>query len=262
MRATRRRRRILDSFASPDAVRRTCQKLREQLPDIIPQQEKELVRFLYAVRHVERHRATDTRRGRPGRWKREDLIKAAAHLRSILERETQGRVSLSSFIAQYLQVLHFPADITDALASGDINLQEAAHLARLTTSRLDCTPTQARSTRTEVLQAHLRMHGSQNVLRARVKDILGETIKVSTAEMTRVVAKVDELLEIDPADQRHLFYEEMKRLFYAMREIEPEDLDDETLERFMKAADEMSNVLHSIEIRRRSREKKSQTFAL
>ncbi len=262
MRATRRRHRITDSFSSLDGVRYICQKLREQLPDIIPQQEKELLRFLYAVRHVERHPATDTRRGRPSRWKREDLIKAAAYLRSILERETQGRVSLSSFIGQYLPVLHFPTDITDALASGDINLQEAAQLARLTTSRLDCTPAQARSTRSEVLKAHLRMHGSQNVLRARVKDVLGETVKVSTAEMTRVVAKVDELLEIDPADQRHLFYEEMKRLFYAMRDIEPEDLDDETLERFMKAADEMSNVLYSIETKRRSREKKTQKLAL
>lgn len=80
--------------------------------------------------------------------------------------------------------------------------------------------------------------------------------------MTRVVAKVDELLEIDPSDQRHLFYEEMKRLFYAMREVEPEDLDDEKLERFMKAADEMSNVLYSIETKRRVREKKTRTFAV
>jgi len=262
MRATRRRHRIADPCASPESVRHTCQKLREQLPDIIPQQEKDLLRFLYAVRHIERRPATDTRRGRPSHWKREDLIIAAAHLRAILERETQGRVSLSSFIGQYLSVLHFPADITDALASGDINLPEAAQLARLTALRLDCTSAQARSTRSEVLKAHLRMHGSQNVLRARVKDVLGETIKVSTVEMIRVVAKVDELLEIDPADQRHLFYEEMKRLFYAMREIEPDDLDDETLERFMKAADEMSNVLYSIEIKRRLREKKTQKLAL
>lgn len=99
-------------------------------------------------------------------------------------------------------------------------------------------------------------------MRARVKDILGETVKVSTAEMTRVVARVHELLEINPADQRHFFYEEMKRLFYAMREIEPEDLDDETLERFMKAAVEMSNVLYSIKTKRRLRENKTQKLAL
>lgn len=104
------------------------------------------------------------------------------------------------------------------------------------------------------------MRGSQNGLRARIKETLGETGEVSTAQMTQVVAKVDELLEINPTDQRHFFYEEMKRLFYAMREVEPEDLDDDTLEKFMTTADEMSNILHSLEMKRRLREKKAQTF--
>ena len=72
-----------------------------------------------------------------------------------------------------------------------LTLQESAQFVRLTASRLDCTLAQARSTRMEVLKTHLRMHGSQNTLRARVKDI--------------VATKVDELLEIDPADHRHLF---------------------------------------------------------
>ncbi|MCA1625923.1 MAG: hypothetical protein LC778_19430 [Acidobacteria bacterium] len=152
--------------------------------------------------------------------------------------------------------------MTQALASGDINLQEAAHLARLTPERLDCTPAQARATRKEVGQVHLRMRGSQNQLRARVKEILGETVKVSSEGMTQAVAKVDELLEIDPADQRHFFYEEMKRLFYAMREVEPEDLDDKVIERFMAVADEMSNVLHSIDLNRRRREAKTVKFPL
>lgn len=106
------------------------------------------------------------------------------------------------------------------------------------------------------------MHGSQNVLRARVKDIPGETVKVSSAKMTRVVAKPDELSEIDPADQRHLCYEEMKRLLYAMREIESEDSDDETLARFMTAADEMSNVIYSIELKRRHRTRTQHKFIL
>lgn len=67
--------------------------------------------------------------------------------------------------------------------------------------------------------------------------------------------KVDELLEVDPADKRHLFYEEMKRLFYDMREIEPEDLDDESLHQFMAAANQLSNAIRAIEMRRRRREK-------
>jgi len=90
---------------------------------------------------------------------------------------------------------------------------------------------------------------------ARVSELLGETVSVSSTEMTAVVQKVDELLEIDPADKRHFFYEEMKRLFYAMRQIEPEDVDDVGLEAFMRASDELSNVLHGFELKRRQREK-------
>ncbi len=59
--------------------------------------------------------------------------------------------------------------------------------------------------------------------------------------MTAVVQKVDELLKIAPSDKRHIFSEEIKRLSYTMREIEPDDIDDHVLEQFM-AAEEMSNV--------------------
>lgn len=132
MSATRRRRRVTDPLASPAAVRSVCHLLRDRMPDVIPSSEKGLIRFLYAVRHVERRPTTDTLRGRPPRWPREKLVEAASHLRGLLERETQGRVSVNSFIGQYLPLLSFPSDVTDALASGRINLHEAAQLARLT----------------------------------------------------------------------------------------------------------------------------------
>jgi len=48
----------------------------------------------------------------------------------------------------------------------------------------------------------------------------------------------------------------MKRLFYAMREIQPEDIDDELLEQFMAAADGLSNAIYAIELKRQKREKK------
>ena len=86
-----------------------------------------------------------------------------------------------------------------------------------------------------------------------MKEVLGEVVSVSTEQMVGVVQKVDELLEIDPSDKRHLFYEEMKRLFYAMREIQPEDVDDESLDQFMAAADQLSNAIYSIELKRRKK---------
>lgn len=51
--------------------------------------------------------------------------------------------------------------------------------------------------------------------------------------MTALITKADELSEVDPNDSRNMFWEEMNRLFYAMREVEPEDLDEKTLARFL-----------------------------
>ena len=255
MRATRRRLRTPDPLARPEAVRAICEELRSRMPGVIPNSERQLVRFLYAVRHVERRPATDTRRGRPSRWRREDLVSAAGHLRTLLDRETSGRVSLNSFIGQYLLILDFPSDVREALSDGRVNLQEAAQLARLTPKRLGVTQSEACRTRAEVLRSHLAVHGSQTRLRVRVKELLGETREeaVSSESMASVVARVDEMLAVDPSDTRHLFWEEMKRLFFAMREVEREDLNDEILEEFLSAADGVSNVLYRIERRRRER---------
>lgn len=253
MRATRRRQRRPDPLARPEVIRAVCEELRSRMPEVIPNSEKQLVRFLYAVRHVERRPATDTKRGRPSHWKREDLVSAAGVLRAVLQRETSGRVSLNSFVGQYVPVLNYPADVIGALAAGQVNLHEAAQLARLTPDRLECDATRARSMRAELLRSHVLDRGSQSRMRARVKDILGETDGVTGEQMTAVLHKVDELLEINPADKRHLFYEEMKRLFYAMREIEPLDVDEESLDQFMAAADQLSNAIHSIEMKRRRR---------
>lgn len=174
MRSTRCRQRRPDPLARPEAVRAICEELRSRMSGVIPNSERQLVRFLYSVRHVERRPATDTRRGRPSRWKREELTSAASHLRAVLLRETQGRVSLNTFLGQYLLILDFPSDVRDVLADGRVNLQEAAQLARLTEGRLACTEAEARRTRREVLQSHVAVQGSQTRLRARVKELLGE----------------------------------------------------------------------------------------
>ncbi|MDQ3803225.1 MAG: hypothetical protein M3416_05155 [Acidobacteriota bacterium] len=234
------------------------------MPDTIPASEKHLVRFLNAVRHVERRPASDTKRGRPSRWPREKLTEAASQLRGILQRETSGRISPGSFVGQYLPILQFPADVAEALSDGRINLQESAQLARLTPERLGCTLREARARREELLRQHLAAQGSQTRLRARVKEILGEAREEAPSPewMAAVVAKVDEMLEVDPTDTRHLFWEEMKRLFFAMKEIEPEDLDEQTMNDFLQAIDGVSNVLYRIERRRRKRNAQPQKLSL
>lgn len=256
MRAHRRRTRRPDSLATPTGVRSVFQSLREHCPDLIPNSEQQLVKLLEAVRHVERRPATDTTRGRPPRWERETLLKVAGHLRAVLERETGGRISLQSFTGQYLRLLRYPSDVQAALSRGDLNLGEATHLARLTDQRLDVSSQKAYAIRADVLRSQVLMKGSENTLRARVRELLGEVVEVSSQTIAEAVQKTDELLEVDPSDKRHLFYEEMKRLFYAMREIQPEDVDDESLDEFMKAADGLSNALYSIELKRQKREQK------
>ena len=260
MRATRRRLRTFDKLASPEAVRAICNQLRERMPTLIPREEKELLRLLYAVRHVDRHPATDTRRGRPSRWRRDDLLTVAGELRAILHRETSGRLSLSSFIGQYLPVLHFPADVLEPLSSGNINLQEAASLTRLTAERLGGSPQAARARRREILLAHLSVHGSQTRLRLRVKEALGESTEpdIFSTGMVEVVARVDEMLEIDPSDTRHMFWEEMKRFFFAMREFQPDDIEEDTMDEFLQAMDHVSNILYRIEKRRQVRLQQAQ----
>jgi len=256
MRAHRRRARCPDPLATPAGVRRIFRSLREHCPALIPNSEPQLVKLLEAVRHVERRPATDTSRGRPPRWERETLLKVAGHLRAVLERETQGRISLQSFTGQYLRLLRFPADVQAALERGDLNLGEAVQLARLTDSRLDVSAQKAYAIRAEVLHSHVRLKGTERTMRARVRELLGEVVEVSSEVMAQAVQKADDLLEVDPADKRHLFYEEMKRLFYAMREIEPEDVDDESLDKFMAAADQLSNAIYAIELRKKQREKR------
>ena len=254
MKAARRRQREADTLASPDAVRAVCRLLRERMPDTIPASEKQLTRFLFAVRHVERRPATDTKRGRPSHWPREKLMEAASQLRGILERETLGRVSVNSFIGQYIPLLNFPPDVTDALVSGQINLQEAAQLARLTPQRLNCSARAARNQRADLLLSHLAVQGSQTRLRARVREMLGESMEPDiSGGLASVISTVDEMLDVDPSDARHMFWEEMKRLFFAMREVELEDLDNETMDDFLKAMDQVSNVLQRIEKKRRAR---------
>ena len=102
MRATYRRHRKADPLASTASVRAIIDQLRSALPTIIPHSDKELVRILRAVRHIHRYQASDTKRGRPSRWKRADMLKVSTCLSDILERETSSQIALLSFVDHYL----------------------------------------------------------------------------------------------------------------------------------------------------------------
>jgi hypothetical protein len=154
MQLTRRRSRRPDPLVLVSAVQGVLDQLSSSLPDIIPRSQKNLVGMLQSVRNLNARPATDTKRGRPSKFQREDLLKVDACLRMLLERETS--ISVRSFIGQYLPILEFPKDVREPLERGEVNLFEAHQLARLTAKRLGLSESEARSHHRKLLEAHLR----------------------------------------------------------------------------------------------------------
>ena len=252
MKATRRRTRRTDPLASADAVGRVLERLRSTLPELIPRSHKNLSSLLNSVRGLYMRQPSETKRGRPARYTREELLRVDSALHDLLARETG--IGVRSFVGQYLPILEFPKDIREALERGEINLFEAHQLVRLTARKLGSTDGEARTLRRRLLEAHLLAQGSGTLLRARVKEALGELREPDPTE-TEVLAvgKADELLEADPLDASHLFFEELRMISRALREIAPAEVTDEDLAEIMPAVDQITLTLQKI-VRRKERE--------
>ena len=67
----------------------------------------------------------------------------------------------------------------------------------------------------------------------------------------KIYSQVDDLLTVAEDDRRHLFYEQMREFFFAMREIQPEEVDDQTLEEILEASDQLMGVIHKIRLKRK-----------
>lgn len=210
--------------------------------------------MLRAARHAQRYLATDTKRGRPSKWKREDLLRVATHISDILDRETSSHISFASFVDHYLRLPDFPSDVIEVLENGDINLFEAEQLARVTAKRLGVTTGQAKRTRAEILSSHLQTRASGERLRQRVNELL----RTSTAELEEtssdLAAEMEALEDFDPYDSTHLFWEQLKQLGFAFREIRREDVSGEEIEELLKASEPILAILRRI--RRRKEQSK------
>jgi len=233
-------------------VERVLEQLHTSLPDIIPRSHEKLSSLLNSVRGLYLRQPTESNRGRPARYTREQLLRVDSKLREVLGRET--RLSVRSFVGQYLTILDFPRDVREALERGEVNLFEAHQLARLTAKKLGGTDSEARGLRKRLLEAHLLAQGSGTMLRQRVKEALGEMREPDPTE-TEVLAvgKADELLEADPLDASHLFFEELRMISRALREIGPEEVTDADLTEIMPAVDQITLTLQKI-ARRKERE--------
>lgn len=248
MRANYRRQRLPDPLASPEAVHHVIAQLRAAEPELIPRRDKDLVSMLHALRHVQRYTASDTKRGRPGRWPREDLLKVGTRLADILDRETSSRISVASFIDHYLRLPDFPTDVLQSLKAGEINLFEAAQLARLTPNRLGVSPSQAKRMRTDILGAHLQTKLSATRLRERVLEMLRSPAPEPAA--VDVFEQDLDLEDFDPYDPSHLFWDQIKQLGFAFREIRREDVTDEEIEELLKASEPILAILNRIRRRK------------
>ena len=227
--------------------------LRGSLPGLIPRPHKGLSSLLNSVRGLYMRQPSESKRGRPARYAREQLLRVDSVLRDILARETS--ISVRSFVGQYLPILDFPRDVREALERGDVNLFEAHQLARLTAGKLGGTDGEARRLRERLLEAHLSAQGSGTMLRQRVKEALGESREPDPVETeVMAVGKADELLEADPLDASHLFFEELRMISRALREVGPEEVTDEDLAEIMPAVDQITLTLQKI-ARRRGRER-------
>lgn len=234
-------------------------ELRERVPALARLSGKEMASLLNSVRGLYIRPQSSSKRGRPPRHTREHLLGVDAALRGSLARVTN--ISVRSFVGQYLPILDFPSDVREALERGEINLSEAHQLVRLTAKKLGGTEAQARSLRKRLLEAHLLAQGSGTLLRLRVKEVLGESREPDQTE-TEVLAvgKADELLEADPLDASHLFFEELRMIARGLREIGPEEVTDEDLSEIMPAVDQITLTLQKIARRRERTQAKKLTI--
>jgi hypothetical protein len=242
-------------------VRAVLSELKRRCPSLSTLPDQKLRKLLLSVRHLETYPATDTKRGRPAKFERGLLNDARRHLKAILSRETGDRISIQTFIGHYVPILDWPPDVVTALARGDMSRLEAAQVARLTAERLGVKQREAAKIRDEIITGHARSGGSQTALREKVREALGEMTVVTSEKMTEAVQRVDDLLQVNPDDRRHLFYEQMKDFFFALRDIHPDELDDATLDLLVRRADELMEVIHSIQWKRKQKEKSIQKFS-
>lgn len=262
MKTLKRRARNVDTLANLDKIQAILHELKEQCPTIIPKSNNKLISLLNAARYAKRNPIKNSKSGKPSKFSQESLLEVASKLEKILFRETKGRVSISSFVGLYLRILFFPKDISDMLGQSIITLQEATILARLTDEKLTVSPAKAETIRQEVILSHIKKQGSQNSLRLQVKEILGESNLVSSETLSLAIEKADQLIKLDPYDKGHFFYENFKTLFYAMREIEPHQIDEKLWLDVNYASDLLFSALLAAQNRHKPQKVTLQNFTI
>lgn len=199
-------------------------------------------KLLYAIQHAERHPAKESKSGRKARFDATFLFNSSLKIKTVLQNQTGGRISLLRFVTTYLSIPNYPHDMQTALDDFKINLEEARILARINRVTLgEAVKRKPSEIRKEIIDSHLKRQGTQAELKKRVDERLNTTPKKQAANVAANVALIDssfdELLEFNEFDTEHLLWEEIKGLVYLMREVDSSLIDDETTEQVLKDLD-------------------------
>lgn len=231
----RRRERIADPLASPQAVRSVLNSLIRELPTDIPSSERELVRMLRAASHCERRNWAQSIRGRPSRYDRARLQRLWNVLSEELARIDRASVSPRTFTEHYLRLLTCPADVASALGDGRINLFEALQLSRITPKSAGLTSPGASKLRSRVLAAHVASQASARQLYERINDLLDRKAKpasdarsdeyVSTA-LSDDFEVIDAETEAYLSDPGALFADQLRQISIELARIDSDAITD------------------------------------
>ena len=199
-------------------------------------------KLFYSIQYNERFPAKESKSGRRSNFDATFLFNSAVKIKTVLQNETSGRISLLRFITTYLPILYYPSDIQKALSVYKINLEEAKILARINRKNLGETVKRKPSEiRKEIIDSHIKRQGTQLELKKRVDERLNLTPKKEAEKLAANVAlidiNVDELLEFNEFDTEHLLWEEIKGLVYLMREVDSSVIDNETTENVLRDLD-------------------------
>jgi hypothetical protein len=218
------------------------------MPELVLDNEQQTIRILRAAKHASRSTKVDSKRGRPSRWSRSDLLKVTTRVNAIL-RSKGVSIGLVSFVDYYLRILDFPPDVVVALQSGEINLYESQQLARIHSRVNGWSAAEARRIRASLLSTHLQGGLSGRRLQERVVNTLNAQLQrpTGTAASTTDIRDQDE--EFDLSDTSHLFWDELRLLDTAYREITKEDLTEDLLEELLHASEKVWRIIGKIKKR-------------
>ena len=128
-------------------------------------------KLLYAIQYAERHPEKESNSGRRARFDATFLFNSSLKIKSVLQNETGGRISLARFITTYLPIPNYPHDIQTALNNHKINLEEARILARINREALgDAVKRKPSEIRREIIDSHIKRLGTQLELKKRVDE--------------------------------------------------------------------------------------------